>query len=121
MVIIGKLDNKGDVPLHFDEKDCITALIHLGKSVKGGATQYYNGDTISNKGSMKAQIPFRHGQIQIGCYNKTLHSVETWSGKRGCINLNLKISVLNHFKTEGMKYFAQYRNNKYHSKMFYAA
>ena len=120
MSIIGKLDNQGDLPPHFDEKDSITALIHLGKSVEGGATQYYNGDTISNKGSMKAQIPFRYGQIQIGCCNKTLRSVEPWSGKRGCINLNLKIAVLNHFETEGMKYFSQYRNNKYPSKTFYA-
>ena len=63
MSIIGKLDNQGDLPPHFDEKDSITALIHLGKSLKGGAAQYYNGDTISNKGSIKAQIPFRYGQI----------------------------------------------------------
>ena len=66
MSITCKLDNQGDLPPHPDEKDSITVLIHLGKSLKGGATQYYNGHTISNKGSMKAHIPFRHEQVQVG-------------------------------------------------------
>ena len=93
MSITCKLDNQGDLPPHPDEKDSITVLIHLGISLKGGATQYYNGHTISNKGSMKIKL---------------LHSVEPWSDKRGCINLNLKVAGLNHFKTEGMTYISQY-------------
>ena len=120
MSLIGKLDPKGEIPPHFDEKDVITALVHLGSGVTGGSTLYYSGLTTEKKGETKKGIDFRHGQIQVGCYNTTLHGVERWSGKRGCINFNLKESILNHFKDEGMHYFKQYRRNKYPSSNFYA-
>lgn len=120
MSLIGKLDMKGDIRPHFDEKDVITALIHLGAGVTGGSTQYYSGSTTTDKGRIEKEISFNHGQIQVGCYNSILHGVNRWTGKRGCINLNIKMSILDHFKEEGMYYFKQYRTNNYPSENFYA-
>ena len=99
MSVIGKLKDKGEVPTHFDEKDCITTLVHLGSVREGGSTQYYDGNTIKDIGKMTYKIPFCHGQIQIGCFNDTLHCAESWMGNRGCINFNLKMNVVDHFKT----------------------
>ena len=120
MSLIGKLDTNGNIRPHFDEKDVITALIHLGAGVTGGSTQYYSGLTTNQKGRIEKNISFQHGQIQVGCYNSTLHGVSDWTGKRGCINLNLKMCILEHFKAEGMYYFKQYRTNNYPSNNFYA-
>ena len=120
MSVIGKLKDKGEVPLHFDEKDCITTLVHLGEVRTGGSTQYFDGNTINNRGKLKYEIPFRHGQIQIGCFNDTLHGAEAWVGQRGCLNFNLKLNVVDHFKTYGMRYFEHYRRNKYPQGIFFA-
>ena len=120
MSVIGRMANTGEVPIHFDEKDCITALIHLGSVTEGGSTQYFNGSTVKDIGALSKSIPFVHGQIQIGCFNTTLHRGQAWVGPRGCINLNLKQDVLKHFKEHGMKYFGTYRREKYPSGVFYA-
>ena len=120
MSAIGKLKDRGEVPVHFDEKDIITTLVHLGEVKRGGSTQYFDGNTIKKVGNMVYQIPFRHGQIQIGCFNDTLHRAESWSGNRGCLNFNLKQNVVDHFKTYRMRYFASYRRNKYPQGIFFA-
>ena len=120
MSVIGRMGNTGEIPVHFDEKDCITALIHLGSVTKGGSTQYFNGSTVKDIGTLTKSIPFVHGQIQIGCFDKTLHRGQAWIGPRGCINFNMKQDVLKHFKDHGMKYFGTYRREKYPSGTFYA-
>ena len=38
---LGKED--GSMPIHFDERDAVSCIFHLGSVVKGGATQYYDG------------------------------------------------------------------------------
>ena len=120
MSVIGRLQEKGEVPIHFDEKDTITALVHLGSTSKGGSTLYYNGNTVKDHGKIVHKVPFLHGQIQIGNFNDTLHSAEKWTGNRGCINFNLKMDVVNHFQTYGMRYFQHYRRNKYPKGVFFA-
>ena len=120
MSVIGRMQDEGEVPIHFDEKDYITALVHLGQVETGGSTQYFDGVSLKKKGKIAKVIPFAHGQIQIGCYNNILHAGETWSGARGCINFNLKKIVIDHFVDVGSKYYRQYRSNKFPKGVFYA-
>ena len=120
MSVIGRLQDQGEVPMHFDEKDYITALVHLGNVKTGGSTQYFNGVSVKNHGHVAKVIPFAHGQIQIGCYNKILHAGEEWTGSRGCINFNLKKIIIDHFVSVGNKYYNQYRKNKFPKGIFYA-
>ena len=120
MSVIGRMQDKGEVPIHFDEKDYITALVHLGQVDMGGSTQYFDGVSLKSHGQVAKVIPFEHGQIQIGCYNNILHAGETWSGSRGCINFNLKKIIIDHFETVGIKYYNQYRKNKFPKGIFYA-
>ena len=62
-------------------------LVHLGcDKIRSGGTVYYSGATTKDTRNIQQVIPFKHGQIQIGCYESTLHSIQNWKGKRGCIN-----------------------------------
>ena len=48
MSVIGRMQDKGEVPIHFDEKDYITALVHLGQVDMGGSTQYFDGVSLNS-------------------------------------------------------------------------
>ena len=43
------------------------------------------------------QVPFKHGTLQIGFFNKVLHGVDEWEGQRCGIQLNIKKDLLAHF------------------------
>ena len=121
MTVLGNYADSGDgIPAHFDEKDIITALFHIGNVSEGGGTIYYDGRSVSDKGNSMYTIPFKHGRIQIGCYNEVLHEVEAWSGQRGCINFNLKEPILDHFVNESDIYFNQFKLQGFPKGEFYA-
>ena len=45
MSIFGTLNKKdGEMPAHFDERDIISCIFHLGKVTDGGSTLYFDGD-----------------------------------------------------------------------------
>ena len=53
MTVAGAMKyNGGEIPLHFDKPDVISALFHMGDATKGGATKYYNGLTKDKPGKM---------------------------------------------------------------------
>ena len=68
------------------KKDFITVLFHLEFPTKGGETKYYSGLTSKNFVELEQQIQFEHGHMNIGRFDKIVHSAESWEGNRGCIN-----------------------------------
>jgi hypothetical protein len=122
MIVVGGFDiNSGDIPLHVDYEDHITALLSIGSpTVKGGGTLYYqnlNDDTFE----LKLEIPFRCGNVQIGSYDKVLHGSQSWfGGMRGVINFSLQKRILSHFCKYKLKYYQQYIDAGYPSGDFMA-
>ena len=75
MSVFGTVSKKdGEMPLHFDERDIISCVFHLGKVNFGGSTSYYSGSSPSSPGDRVHQVKFRHSTLQIGFFNKVLHS-----------------------------------------------
>lgn len=120
MTFMGNMNNGDEIPLHFDEKDTITALFHFGSVSSGGCTEYFNGISVKEAGSLKQSIPFENGRVQVGCFNKVLHKATKFSGSRFCLNFNLKQSVLDHFLKEESYFFDQYKLHGFPQGTFYA-
>ena len=108
---MGKED--GELPLHFDEKDIISSVFHLGKVFLGGNTQYFNGTTAKHPGNEIHSVPFLHGNLQIGNFCDVLHGVEDWVGQRCGIQLNIKRDLLRHFIIHGTGPYDKYRLTGY--------
>ena len=69
--IISKDD--GEMPIHFDERDIISCVFHLGKVDSGGSTSYYSGSSPDSPEDQIHRVPFRHGTLQIVFFfNKVL-------------------------------------------------
>ena len=121
MTFMGSMSNGAEVPIHFDEKDVITALFHFGCVSENGSTDYFNGCSVKESGVVSKSIPFEHGRLQIGCYSKVLHRATAFVGTRGTLNFNLKLPVLEHFLKEGSMYFDQYKLCGFPNGTFYAS
>ena len=93
--IISKED--GAIPIHFDKRDLISCVFHLGKVLSGGSTSYYSGTSPVEPGSRIYHVSFHHGTLQIGFFNKISHGVDEWDGQSCGIQLNIKKDVLAHF------------------------
>ena len=64
MSVFGTLKKQdGQMPLHFDKRDIISCVFHLGKVSNGGATLYYNGDNPKEPGNQVYSVPFNHGTL----------------------------------------------------------
>ena len=114
MSVFGTISKEdGKMPLHFDERDIISCIFHLGKVKKGGSTSYYSGDSAKEPGNRIHQVPFKHGTLQIGFFNKVLHGVDEWDGQRCGIQLNIKKDVLAHFVKYGTTHYDKYRLSGY--------
>ena len=103
----------GVIPIHYDERDLISCVFHLGQVSKGGSTSYYDGTKADNPGKRIYQVPFIHGTLQIGFFNKILHGVDDWIGQRCGIQLNIKKDVLKHFVKYGTFHYDKYRMTEY--------
>ena len=69
MTVFGTLNKKdGEMPIHFDERDVISCVFHIGKVSKGGETVYFNGDHPKTPGRKVYSVPFVHGTLQIGFF-----------------------------------------------------
>ena len=79
MSVFGTLNKQdGQMPLHFDERDIISCVFHLGKVSIGGATLYYNGDSPNAPEKQVYSVPFNHGTLQIGFFSQVLNGIEDW-------------------------------------------
>ena len=122
MILVGSCkETIGDIPLHIDTDDHITALLSIGShTVKGGGTLYYQNNTDENF-VLKKHIPFCCGNVQIGSYDKVLHGSQSWyGGIRGVINFSLQKKIFGHFKKYGSIYYQQYVDAGYPSGDFMA-
>ena len=107
MNIIGDLkENEAYLSKHMDKENFETALFYVGDLSNGGDSKYYTGLTNKSFGHLTRDISCQHGRSTIGQCDKTLHCGESWSGIRGCINLNLKKKVMEYFSRYGNKYFS---------------
>ena len=51
MSVFGTVNKKdGEMPIHFDERDIISCVFHLGKLSHGGSTSFYSGDKPEDPG-----------------------------------------------------------------------
>ena len=103
----------GAMPLHFDERDIISRVLHLRNVLQGGQTCYYNGSKVDEPGEIIYQVNFVHSRLQIGFLNKVLHGVNEWNGQRCGIQLNIKKDVLKYFITFGITHYDKYRVSGY--------
>ena len=92
-----------EVSKHVDKEDHITVLFHLWFPTEGGETYYYSGLISKNFGELEQQNQCEYGRINIGRFDKIVHSAESREGNCGCINFNLKKKVLNRFLKHGTK------------------
>jgi len=114
MSVFGTVDKlDGEMPVHFDEQDLISCVFHLGNPQKGGATSYYSGNNASEPGPKVHSVPFKHGTLQIGFFNRILHGVDDWEGQRCGIQVNLKMDLLKHFIRYGTHHYDKYRLTGY--------
>ena len=114
MSVFGTL-NKADgaMPIHFDERDIISCVFHLGNVHSGGATSYYSGTNANNPGKKVYEVPFCHGRLQIGFFCRVLHGVNDWDGQRCGLQFNIKKDVLKHFIKYGVEHYDKYRMSGY--------
>jgi len=122
MILVGSCnDSVGDIPIHLDPEDHITALLSIGTdTVKGGGTLYYQKETEDNF-ILKIEIPFNCGNVQIGTYDRVVHGSQSWyGGLRGVINFSLQKRILRHFIKHGTTYYQQYIDAGYPSGDFMA-
>ena len=114
MSVFGTVSKEdGEMPLHFDERDIISWVFHLGKVNSGGSTSYYSDSSPSSPSDRVHQVQFRHGTLQIGFSNKVLHGIDKWEGQRCGIQLNIKKDVLVHFVKFGTVHYDKYRLSGY--------
>ena len=110
MSVFGTVNKEdGEIPIHFDERDIISCVFHLGKVLHGGSTSFYAGDKPENPCNKIYQAPFRHGTLQISFFNHVLHEVDDWEGQICGIQLNIKKDLLKYFTKHGTYHYDKYR------------
>ena len=114
MTVFGTISKEdGAMPIHFDERDVISCVFHLGKVTSGGSTSYYSGSSPTDPGRKIYHVPFLHGTLQVGFFNRILHGLYEWVGQRCGIQLNIKKDVLAHFVRYGTCFYDKYRLTGY--------
>ena len=121
MILVGCMDDQeGNIPPHHDEDDHITALYSLSNSdsLLGGNTYYAESNQEGVLNHVQ-EVIFKHGNIQIGFYDKVVHGAYNWTnGSRCVINFSLQKKNLSHFYTHGNKFYQQYIDAGYPSGEF---
>ena len=121
MILVGFMDDQeGNIPPHHDEDDHITALYSLSNSdsLLGGNTYYAESNQEGGLNHVQ-EVIFKHGNIQIGFYDKVVHGAYNWTnGSRCVINFSLQKKILSHFYTHGNKFYQQYIDAGYPSGEF---
>ena len=93
---------------HVDGKDLASIFITLGHDVTGGKTQYYSQHksmfSLEDEGNWPNpvhEVPFEHGQYQVGPFEKVTHGGQRWTGCRVVISFIVNRDVYNHFNKGG--------------------
>ena len=121
IVVGGPTENNGDIFIHLDKDDYITALVSMGTdNVISGDTYYYE-KIDKERFILVRSIKFKHLNIQIGQFDKVFHGTSQWQNNlRGVLSFSLQKDLLNHFETFGMTYYSQYALVNYSSGDFTA-
>ena len=117
------LITNGDIPIHLDKDDHITALLSLGSSdiENGGETFYIESSTDDGLVNISKRIQFKNGNLQFGTYDKVLHGARRWHNEmQGVINFSLQKKLLNHFYTYGPRPYQHYMDAKYPKGTYHA-
>ena len=126
MIMVGSFNStEGNIPIHVDNDDFITALLSVEGSSKtnGGTTLYIEKKTNNNKESLiiSKRIPFRNGNVQIGCFHNVLHGTTRWSDSmRGVVNFSMQKKLLQHFYKFGTEPYEAYVKARYPRGSFHA-
>ena len=122
MILVGDEECDGDIPLHTDNDDLVSAILNLGdETLTGGSTIFTNGVNTKVTGEVVKTVTFKHGRLQIGNFEHVFHGTTPWKGKRWTLSFSLNRHVLNHFLDEGSYYYDKFVKAQYPSNMFVAA
>ena len=122
MILVGDEECDGDIPLHTDNDDLVSAILNLGdETLTGGSTIFKNGVNTKVTGEVVRTVTFKHGRLQIGNFEHVFHGTTPWKGKRWTLSFSLNRHVLNHFLDEGSYYYDKFVKAQYPSNMFVAA
>jgi len=113
-------NGENDMEIHIDEGDIINAVFHFGSVKSGGSTLYFENDPKHKTTTPIYDVPFQHGRIQIGFFNRIYHCAQSFDGIRFALNFNVKKKVLDHFQTHGSKFYDQFVNNNYEGDLLLA-
>ena len=113
-------DGEEDMEIHIDEGDIINAVFHLGIVKSGGSTLYFTTNRKEQKMLMRHDIPFEHGRVQIGLFNKIYHCAQSFQGIRFALNFNVKKKILEHFQKHGNRFYDQLIDNNYKGELLIA-
>ena len=114
MSVFGTINKEdGTMPIHFDERDIISCVFHLGSVMSGGSTSFYSGSSPSESGEKVHCVPFIHGTLQVVFFNRVLHGVGNWEGQRCGIQMSVKKDLLAHFIKYGTSHYDKYRLTGY--------
>ena len=125
MIMVGSFNcNCGQIPIHMDCDDFITALLSVGGSseIRGGSTFYVEQKMKNGKKlfGISNKITFQNGNVQIGCFDNVLHGTNSWNDcMRGVINFSMQKKLLNHFYQYGTKPYLSYVSAGYPSGQFH--
>jgi hypothetical protein len=118
MALVGDLKD-GENHTHTDEHDIISIFVTLGHNIQGGSTLYFDGANFSSKdpektrGKQVYEVPFQHGQIQVGPFEQVAHAGQPWKGRRGVISFYLNKPIVDHFQEHGDKLYMEHRAKMY--------
>ena len=79
---------------HSDEEDIIPCILIVHDPLHGGESLYFNGIKKATISEIKSSIPIHHCRLQIGAYNKVLHSASWWIGDGSTMNFNLRRKII---------------------------
>ena len=126
MIMVGSFNcSDGNIPIHVDDDDFITALLSVEGSSKtnGGTTLYIEKILKNNKErlNISKRILFQNGNVQIGCFHNVLHGTTRWSNSmRGVVNFSMQKKILQHFYKYGTGPYEAYVRAGFPSGSFHA-
>ena len=119
LVLVGSESRYSKMNVHIDPLDYVTSIVTFGDAnLKGGYTVYYDGMSSKDHGNIQQAIPFQHGRVQIGSYDKIYHGVSSFIGHRFTFVYILKKQLLDHFIEYQDRLYIQYVKAGYPSNTF---
>ena len=64
MILVGDEECDGDIPLHTDNDDLVSAILNLGdETLSGGSALFTNGVNTKVTGEVIRTVKFKHGRL----------------------------------------------------------